>query len=89
MRLLIPCLSGTKQPVVNLKELGIVRQQHMPSHVIKFAPAEELERVAGEVSRQHPHLVEEAHFVKYEELGRRERLAGSPLVAEKGGRYHG
>ncbi|MDO7849202.1 hypothetical protein Q5H92_22755 [Hymenobacter sp. M29] len=81
----IPSMVGSEPAKVNLKELGIVREQHMPAHVVRFAPAEELVRVREETSREHPHLREELLFVEGEELGRRARLSQSPLVAVKGG----
>ncbi|MGI4870975.1 MAG: hypothetical protein ACRYFX_07335 [Janthinobacterium lividum] len=62
-------------PRINLGELHQVREHHMPAYAVRFASEGELERVAEEVSRQHPPLREEAHFVKEEELRRRERLA--------------
>ena len=90
MYLIIPAMGSVdKQPRVNLLELGIVRAQHMPDHAVRFADAEELVRVASEVSRLHPNLSEEAEFVKQEELYRRDALAQSPLVAVKGGNYNG
>ena len=60
---------------VNLRELAEVRQYHMPAPAVRFASPNELARVAAEVSRQRPELLEEAHFVLHEELGRRQQLA--------------
>ncbi len=76
---------GTKEPVkINLGELGIVRAQYMPPHAVRFAPEEELQRVAEETGLKEPNLREEAHFVKNEELVRRLKLRQSHLVAVKG-----
>jgi desulfoferrodoxin (superoxide reductase-like protein) len=87
MFLIIPSM-GTDEPVeVNLIELSIVREKHMPPFAVRFAPEDELHRVAEEVGREEPHLREEAHFVKHEELLRRQRLAESPLQVVKGDRY--
>ena len=74
---------------VNLGQLGIVRTVHMPPHAVRFAPAEELFRVADEVARKEPELREEVDYVTYEELRRRELLAQSPLQAVKGGLSRG
>lgn len=86
MHLTIPSMVGSKPVKVNLGQLGIVRAVHMPPHAVRFAPAEELFRVADEVARKEPELREEVDFVTYEELQRRELLNQSPLVAVKGGR---
>ena len=64
---------------VNLIELRVVREQHMPTPLVQFSPLCEVLRRAQEVSRQHPHLAEEAHFVVADEVTRRTRLAQSPL----------
>jgi hypothetical protein len=87
MFLTIPSMAGSTPAKVNLRQLGIVREQHMPAHVVRFAPECELNRVAAEVARKEPELREEADFVKYEELGRRVLLSNSPLVAVKGGHH--
>jgi hypothetical protein len=89
MFLVIPSMGSTEPVEINLVELGIVRERHMPPHAVRFAPEDELHRVADEVGRQEPRLREEAQFVKLEELTRRELLAMSPLQAMKGGQYNG
>ena len=73
---------------VNLKELAIVRQHHMPAPAVRFATPSELRRVAAETTRQHPELVEETTFVVYEELGRRQQLS-TIMQAVKGGQRNG
>jgi hypothetical protein len=88
MFLTIPSMVGSEPVKVNIRQLGIVREVHMPAHAVRFAPAEELHRVADEVARQEPELREEVDFVKYEELRRRELLARSPLQVVKGNQYH-
>lgn len=85
MLVLISSPDGAKPAKVNLGQLGIVRTVHMPAHAVRFAPAEELFRVADEVARKEPELREEVDYVTYEELRRRELLAQSPLQAVKGG----
>lgn len=65
---------------VNLGELRIVREQHMPTPLLQWASPCQLQRRAAEVSRQHPHLQEEAAFVVADELARRARLTISPLT---------
>lgn len=65
--------------VVNLLELAEVRQHHLPTPLVQFSPLLEVMRRAAEVSRQHPRLREEAHFVLRDEATRRARLAASPL----------
>ena len=85
MFLTIPSLTSHEPVKVNIKELGIVREQHMPAHVVRFAPPCQLQRVREEVSREQPHLREELLYVEQEELGRRARLSQSPLRAVKGG----
>ena len=89
MFLIIPSMGSAEPVEVNPVELAIVRERHMPAFAVRFAPEEELFRVAEEVGREEPHLREEAHFVTHEELLRRERLAASPLQAMKGGQYRG
>jgi hypothetical protein len=64
---------------VNLIELRIVREHHMPTMLVQFSPLCEVLRRAQEVSQQHPHLSEEAQFVLVDEVTRRTRLAQSPL----------
>jgi hypothetical protein len=73
---------------VNLKELQEVREHHMPAAGVRFAAPSELHRVATEVTRQRPELVEETHFVVNEELGRRQKLAQVAMEAVKGGLCH-
>jgi hypothetical protein len=73
---------------VNLRELADLRQNYMPTQAVRFATPSELSRVAAEVTRQHPELLEEAHFVVHEELGRRQKLAQVPMEAVKGGQGH-
>jgi hypothetical protein len=73
---------------VNLKELAIVRQNHMPAAACRFATPSELRRVAAETARQHPELIEETDFVVNEELGRRHQL-GTIMQAVKGGQRRG
>ena len=70
---------------VNLRELAEVRQHHMPAPAVRFASPHELARVAAEVSRQRPELLEEAHFVLHEELGRRQLLAEVSMRVVEGG----
>ena len=65
---------------VNLGELAIVRTEHMPSHLVQWSSPCQLVRRAAEVSRQHPHLQEEADFVVADELARRIRLIDTPLT---------
>ena len=77
-----------KPGAVNLNELREVRQHHMPAPAVRFATPCELARVAAEVTRQHPHLVEETHFVMHEELHRRDQLARTPMQAVKGGQQY-
>lgn len=89
MFLTIPSMGTSEQVRVNIKELGIVREHHMPAHAVRFASPCELERVAEETARKEPRLREEAHFVKHEELHRRGQLSQSPLQAVKGGQYDG
>jgi hypothetical protein len=72
---------------VNLKELAVVREHYMPATAVRFAKPCQLERVAAEVSRQRPELVEETQFVVLEELGRRQMLA-TTMQAVKGGQRH-
>lgn len=72
---------------VNLKELALVRQHHMPAAACRFATPSELRRVAAETARQHPELVEETNFVVHEELGRRQQLS-TIMQAVKGGQSH-
>jgi len=73
---------------VNLKELAIVRQHHMPAPAVRFATPSELHRVATETARQHPELIEETTFVVHEELGRRQQLA-IIMQAVEGGQRNG
>jgi hypothetical protein len=74
---------------VNLGQLAIVREQHMPPHVVRFASPSELARVADEVSREEPELLEEVHFVRFEELERRQRLATPVMHVLEGAQHHG
>lgn len=60
---------------VNIIELRIVRERHMPTLLVQFSPLCEVLRRAHEVSAQYPHLAEEAHFVVADEHARRQRLA--------------
>jgi hypothetical protein len=64
---------------VNIVELRIVREHHMPTMLVQFSPLCEVLRRAKEVSQQHPHLSEEAQFVLADEVTRRMRLAQSPV----------
>jgi hypothetical protein len=73
---------------VNLKELQEVREHHMPAPAVRFATPSELHRVATEITRQRPELLEETHFVVHEELGRRQKLAHVSMEAVKGGPGH-
>jgi hypothetical protein len=73
---------------VNLKELQEVREHHMPAPAVRFATPSELHRVATEVTRQRPELLEETHFVVKEELGRRQKLSQVAMEAVKGGQRH-
>jgi hypothetical protein len=73
---------------VNLKELQEVREHHMPAPAVRFATPSELHRVATEVTRQRPELLEETHFVVKEELGRRQKLSQVAMEAVKGGLCH-
>jgi hypothetical protein len=70
---------------VNLGQLAEVLSNHMPAQVVRFASPSELARVADEVSRERPELLEEVHYVRLEELGRRERLAKSQMSIVEGG----
>ena len=72
---------------VNLRELAIVRQHHMPAPAVRFATPSELHRVATETARKHPELVEETQFVVHEELGRRQQLS-TIMEAVKGDLRH-
>jgi len=72
---------------VNLSELRQVREHHMPAPAVRFASPSELRRVAAEVTRQNPALLEETAFVVEEELGRRQLLA-TTMEAVKGGLTH-
>lgn len=65
---------------VNLGELAIVRTQHMPAELVQWSSPCQLVRRAAEVSRQHPHLQEEAGFVVVDELTRRYQLTQSTLT---------
>jgi hypothetical protein len=72
---------------VNPEELDEVRREHMPHFAVRFAAADELHRVAEEVTRQHPRLREETQYVVVEELGRRHTL-GTLMQTVKGGLLH-
>jgi hypothetical protein len=89
MFLTIPSMVGSEPVRVNIRQLGIVREVHMPTHAVRFASECDLHRVADEIARKEPELREEADFVKYEELTRRALLNQSPLQAVKGGQYGG
>ena len=65
---------------VNIIELRLVREHHMPTLLVQFSPLCEVLRRAQEVSTQHPHLREEAQFVLVDEVARRTRLASSTLL---------
>jgi hypothetical protein len=69
---------------VHLGQLAEVLSNHMPAQVVRFASPSELERVATEVSRERPELLEEVHFVRFEELARRERLAKATMQVLEG-----
>lgn len=73
---------------VNIKELQEVREQHMPLHAVRFAKPCQLQRVAAEITRLRPELREEAEFVVQEELGRRERLATTPMRLVEGSSHN-
>ncbi|WP_400190715.1 hypothetical protein [Hymenobacter sp. B81] len=47
---------------VNLIELKEVDSQHLPGHLTRFAPLDEIRRVGRTVKRQKPHLTEEVDF---------------------------
>ena len=65
---------------INIVELNHVREHHMPTPLVQFSPLCEVVRRAQEVSQQHPHLSEEAHFVVVDEHARRQRLAQGPQL---------
>lgn len=65
---------------VNLRELQEVHEHHLPPVLVRLVPLAELQRRAHELSIEQPRLRQEARYVWREEVGRRLRLAGSPLT---------
>ena len=47
---------------VNLRELAEVDTDHLPPHLTRFAPLDEIRRVGRKVKRARPELTEEVDF---------------------------